>query len=170
MDQVASPRQEDHRLERKTKRRRISDESSPSERSELRAIMKSERCFTFIAAGLLLILFLNPCAEASEGEAILAVRGLDVAILVDVSRSMRHFAVRPVETRVESRTGNGSDPERIRWDAVKLVLDLLTDEDRLLIQRFNHACPPKYSEEQRKVLNQGAHGTQANGQSAGSAG
>ena len=34
-----------------------------------------------------------------------------------------------------------SDPERLRWDAVKLVLDLLTKDDRILVLPFNETCP-----------------------------
>lgn len=67
-------------------------------------------------------------------------RGLDVIILVDVSSSMSRSA-----------QGRGSDPDRIRWDAVQLAADLLTVEDRLLVQRFNHECPPPYTEDGKRL-------------------
>lgn len=92
---------------------------------------------------------------------LLLDKGLDVVVLVDISRSMRHFPPKPVagqpakaEPVEEYRVPNGSDPEKVRWDAVKLLLDLLTDNDRLLIQRFNSQCPPAYGPEQIRLLNQ----------------
>lgn len=45
----------------------------------------------------------------------------------------------------------GSDRERIRWDAVKLAADLLTVEDRLMVQRFNHTCPPDYVNKEGQI-------------------
>lgn len=56
--------------------------------------------------------------------------GLDVVMLVDVSASMSPDGDNP-----------GNDPEQLRWDAVKLVLDLLTDDDRLLVLPFSEQCP-----------------------------
>ena len=61
------------------------------------------------------------------------LRGIDLVILVDISRSM------------SAGSGGGSDPERIRWDAVKMMLDLLGPSDRVMIQRFNEHCPPGFS-------------------------
>ncbi len=63
--------------------------------------------------------------------------GLDVVILVDVSYSM-------YGTDRKSGLADGSDPERMRWDAVKLVTDFLTDEDRVLILPFNDQSPASY--------------------------
>jgi hypothetical protein len=57
--------------------------------------------------------------------------GLDFVMLVDVSGSMWED--------VKKQPGN--DPQRLRWDAVKLVLDLLTDDDRIVILPFNDQCP-----------------------------
>ena len=56
--------------------------------------------------------------------------GLDLVILVDVSRSMytQDRGPNPLEHQP-----NGSDPLRIRWDAVGLILNLLTAEDRVMI-------------------------------------
>ena len=61
------------------------------------------------------------------------LRGIDLVVLVDVSRSM------------SAGDAGGSDPERIRWDAVKLMLDLLGPGDRVMIQRFNEHCPAGFS-------------------------
>lgn len=69
--------------------------------------------------------------------------GVDFLLLVDVSRSM-------VQSRSKVSEANGikdgTDPERIRWDATKLLLDLLGPSDRLMIRRFNHGVPPIYSD------------------------
>jgi hypothetical protein len=70
-------------------------------------------------------------------------RGLDVVVLVDVSSSM---------FRSPQDEARGADRERIRWDAVKLAADLLAVDDRLMIQRFNHECPPDYRDDQERVL------------------
>jgi hypothetical protein len=59
--------------------------------------------------------------------------GIDLVLLVDVSRSNWEF---------EAAKRNGSDPDRVRWDAVKLVLDLLSPSDRVMVQRFNNESPP----------------------------
>lgn len=68
-----------------------------------------------------------------------ASEGIDFVLLVDVSRSM-------IQSNNEvSKTNNkkdGSDYDRIRWDAAKLLLDLLGPGDRLMVCRFNHGCPP----------------------------
>ena len=53
---------------------------------------------------------------------------IDLVFLVDVSRSMFEDP--------------GNDPERIRWDAVLLSMDLLTSEDKVLIIPFNEDSPP----------------------------
>lgn len=58
--------------------------------------------------------------------------GIDLVVLVDISASMSNQ-----ET---------SDPERIRWDGVKLMLDLLGPRDRILIRRFNQSCPAEFPE------------------------
>lgn len=69
--------------------------------------------------------------------------GIDLVLLVDVSRSMMQSDGQP-----DGQVKDGSDPERIRWDAAKLVLDLLGPGDRLLVCRFNHGCPPIYNDGQ----------------------
>jgi hypothetical protein len=63
--------------------------------------------------------------------------GQDFVVLVDVSSSMH-------EHSRGGRPEPGSDPQRLRWDAVKLVLDLLTDDDRLLVLPFNADCPAQF--------------------------
>lgn len=63
--------------------------------------------------------------------------GIDLVLLVDVSRSNWEF---------EKAKRNGSDPDRVRWDAVKLVLDLLGADDRVMVQRFNNSSPPTVSD------------------------
>ncbi|HND55914.1 MAG TPA: VWA domain-containing protein, partial [Pirellulaceae bacterium] len=85
---------------------------------------------------LLAAIFCTLAASSLSGvsEARGDAGGLDVVILVDVSRSMLvGDETHPV----------GNDPERLRWDAVKLVLDLLTEDDRLLVLPFNEECPAK---------------------------
>ncbi|MFV1965230.1 MAG: VWA domain-containing protein, partial [Pirellulaceae bacterium] len=62
--------------------------------------------------------------------------GLDLILLVDVSGSMYENDDQEPKT--------GSDWQRLRWDAVKLVLDLLTDEDRIMILPFNHRTPANH--------------------------
>lgn len=73
----------------------------------------------------LLVVLSSPAAHGAESS------GRDLVVLVDVSQSM-------YET--ESRQP-GSDRDRLRWDAVKLVLDFLTDDDRILIVPFNQQSP-----------------------------
>jgi hypothetical protein len=58
--------------------------------------------------------------------------GIDLIFLVDVSRSMFE--------------GPGNDPQRIRWDAVLLSMDLLTSEDRVLIVPFNDKTPAEHED------------------------
>lgn len=65
--------------------------------------------------------------------------GLDVLLLVDVSRSM--FSDDQGGGDGAAHGPNGSDPDRLRWDAVQLALNLLTAEDRVLILPFNHQAP-----------------------------
>ncbi|MEO2030628.1 MAG: hypothetical protein ABGZ35_00940 [Planctomycetaceae bacterium] len=59
--------------------------------------------------------------------------GVDIVVLVDISASMNGAGEA------------GNDVHRSRWDAVKLALDLLSAEDFMMVQRFNHACPPDFS-------------------------
>jgi hypothetical protein len=74
---------------------------------------------------------------------------LSVFILVDVSRSMYittaqrdqfNLDINPFVREAHGSPG-GSDPERQRWDAVKLLLDLLTADDRATILPFNQFAP-----------------------------
>lgn len=65
--------------------------------------------------------------------------GLDFVVLVDVSWSMQDHEVEDAAGNRVSRKGR--DVQRLRWDAVKLVLDLLTEEDRILVLPFNQDCP-----------------------------
>ncbi len=67
--------------------------------------------------------------------------GLDLVLLLDVSRSNHNTR----GSYVEMETADGSDPQRIRWDAVKLLLDLMTVNDRIAILKFNQACPASYT-------------------------
>ena len=73
--------------------------------------------------------------------------GIDFVLLVDVSRSMTKTG------KDNPLVKDGSDPERIRWDAAKLVLDLLGPGDQLWICRFNHGCPPIYGDDTDQVTN-----------------
>lgn len=73
-----------------------------------------------------------------------AGHGLDLLVLVDVSGSMSY---RHLERQDKEPVPQGSDPERIRWDAVKLMADLLTPDDRMLVQRFTDESPPRYTDE-----------------------
>jgi len=68
--------------------------------------------------------------------------GIDFLLLVDVSRSMVQ-STNPAS--VENAVKDGTDPERIRWDATRLLLDLLGPADRLMVRRFNHGTPPIYN-------------------------
>jgi hypothetical protein len=56
---------------------------------------------------------------------------IDLVFLVDVSGSMFRYP----------SGAQGNDPQRIRWDAVLLSLDLLTSEDQVLIVPFNDEVP-----------------------------
>jgi hypothetical protein len=87
-----------------------------------------------LLCGLFVLALLTPSLPAQDGN----VRGggIDLVLLVDVSRSNWEF---------ETAKRNGSDPDRVRWDAVKLVLDLLGPADRVMIQRFNNTSPPTVS-------------------------
>ena len=69
--------------------------------------------------------------EVTDDAAVRDLRGIDLVVLVDVSGSMGR----------QSNGNPASDPERIRWDAVKLLLDLFGPADRIMIQRFNESCP-----------------------------
>ena len=60
-------------------------------------------------------------------------KGIDLVFLVDVSQSMK----------LPARGAQANDPERIRWDAVLLSMNLLTTEDRFLIIPFNEYAPAK---------------------------
>ncbi|MEZ5941395.1 MAG: hypothetical protein R3C18_08395 [Planctomycetaceae bacterium] len=79
--------------------------------------------------------------------------GLDFIILVDVSHSqvidesgsnlrtvIREHASNAEAGKWDTLTA-GSDPQRIRWRAIQLLVDMLDANDRVLIQRFNHSCP-----------------------------
>lgn len=74
-------------------------------------------------------------ASLTTTSSLLGAEGgaLDVVMLIDISDSMRD------QTKKGDLLGN--DPEQLRWDAAKLVLDLLGKEDRLLILPFNQECP-----------------------------
>ena len=100
--------------------------------------MRTSTCFLIVSCGLSAVVGLvseTNGQDAAGGEAIRNLRGIDLVVLVDVSSSMG----RP------SGGNPASDPERIRWDAVKLVLDLLGPADRILVQRFNESCPAGFS-------------------------
>ena len=72
-------------------------------------------------------------ARAADGQATNRdLRGIDLVVLVDVSASMSR--------------NPGSDTDRIRWDAVKLSLDLMGHADRVMIQRFNDECPAGFKD------------------------
>jgi hypothetical protein len=99
--------------------------SAPNNNRRMPAIRFSAlRCFRALLLLALITLAGNSVASAQQA-------GLDVVMLVDVSGSMR------------LADGSGSDPEQLRWDAVKLVLDLLTHDDRLLVLPFSEECPAK---------------------------
>ncbi len=84
-----------------------------------------------IAAGLLAFPPPRP-AEAQEGG-----KPIDLMILVDVSASMFN------SNGDLNGPPNGNDPQRIRWDAVLLAIDLLSENDRLLIVPFNDQVPAR---------------------------
>lgn len=87
-------------------------------------------------------------ASLSSAEDALTTEGLDLVVLVDVSRSMIQMP----------NSGTGNDPYRLRWDAVKLIVDLLTPADRILIQRFNDTIPASrtYLDGGRQPIAEGA--------------
>lgn len=76
----------------------------------------------------------RPAVRASDST------GIDIILLIDVSGSM---AEKSGNRGAAYETGewDGSDPQRIRWDAVKLLVDMLDANDRILILRFNQTCP-----------------------------
>ena len=69
-------------------------------------------------------------------------RGMDVILLIDVSGSMAEQNGY-IEDAYGTGKWTGSDPQRIRWDAVKMLVDLLDANDRILILRFNETCPAR---------------------------
>jgi hypothetical protein len=75
------------------------------------------------------------------------LESLDVFVLVDVSRSMyltlSQVRFQSFDPAIHGRPG-GSDPERQRWDAVRLLLDLLTADDRVTILPFNEIAPARF--------------------------
>jgi hypothetical protein len=72
----------------------------------------------------------------------LAPEGLDVVLLVDVSKSM--FTANRDFNNPAADLPNGSDPQRLRWNAVQLVLNLLSAEDQVLIVPFNDQAPAQF--------------------------
>lgn len=88
---------------------------------------KVPQCIRNCLAAFTVLLFgwLSSPVDAAEAP------GRDLAVLVDVSKSMY----------VTEEGRQGSDRDRLRWDAVKLVLDFLTDDDRILIVPFNDQSP-----------------------------
>jgi hypothetical protein len=96
---------------------------------------RSERwdCFTLAFVVFLSAMFSSiargqPAAKENPG--------IDLVFLVDVSASMYEGPA--------TRDPVGSDPQRIRWDAVLLALNLLTSEDRVAVIPFNENAPAKY--------------------------
>jgi hypothetical protein len=71
--------------------------------------------------------------------------GIDLVLLVDVSGSMFSATGDPGGPR-------GNDPERIRWDAVLLAVNLLTSEDRVVIFPFNGLVPAKLPENTNQFI------------------
>lgn len=95
-------------------------------------LLPSPRDFAIVVV-LLILGGASPVAMADDD-------GLDLVLLIDVSRSM--YTKSNDDGLDPNAPDNGSDPWRIRWDAVKLSLDLLTSDDRVFIGRFNGECPP----------------------------
>lgn len=60
--------------------------------------------------------------------------GVDLVVLVDISSSTAFYDERTEKLK-------GTDVDRIRWDATNLICNLLGPNDRILVQRFNNACP-----------------------------
>ncbi len=78
--------------------------------------------------------------------------GLDVVLLVDVSRSMFTTDTNPGGMLNPRDRPNGTDPDRIRWDAVQVVLNLLTADDRVLILPFNNEAPASAQDSAGRTL------------------
>lgn len=68
--------------------------------------------------------------------------GIDVILLIDVSGSMSQVKGDLRQGYNEGRW-DGADTLRIRWDAVKRLIDLLDANDRILVLRFNERCPAR---------------------------
>jgi hypothetical protein len=99
--------------------------------------------------GLLVALAVSIAPTSAAEVPPTRARGLDLVVLVDMSRSM--YTTREATEGESVSPPDGSDPQRIRWDAVKMVVDLLTVEDRILIGRFNSQYPtPVYAENANK--------------------
>ena len=81
-------------------------------------------------------------AQLPERHAAASPFGMDILLLVDASGSMSRSDGDLDVGYLNNNAWNGSDPQRIRWDAVKLLLDLLDVNDRLLVRRFNEHAPP----------------------------
>ena len=72
---------------------------------------------------------------------------LDLVMLIDVSRSMFTDSAGVYDPNMDITKAKGSDPWRIRWDAVRLALDLLAPDDKVFISRFSSESPPPLSYE-----------------------
>lgn len=96
------------------------------------------RCLVMLA--LLAFSAINGSQVRAQDQAGLG-GGIDLVMLVDISRSNWD-----IDDSADGKPKNlvpGSDRDRLRWDAVKLVLDLLGPTDRLMVQRFNAQSPPQ---------------------------
>ena len=96
------------------------------------------RCLVMLA--LLAFSAINGSQVRAQNQAVLG-GGIDLVMLVDISRSNWE-----IDISADGEPENfvrGSDRDRLRWDAVKLVLDLLGPTDRLIVQRFNAQSPPQ---------------------------
>lgn len=117
--------------------------------------LRKSRCpWRVVLFGLLA--FLGEAGFLQHQPAALAEEeGLDLVLLIDMSRSM--YTSTP-QYKIDNPP-TGSDPERLRWDAVKIVLDLMNVHDRLAVLTFNHGCPADYSidrgTEQYEILTSG---------------
>lgn len=81
---------------------------------------------------------------------------VDIVLLVDSSGSMaigeRRIIMKDrlkmwdrIQTNARVVTDNPpADPQRLRYEAVRLVAQLLGEDDRLLVARCNAECPPNY--------------------------
>lgn len=118
-------------------------------------LFSSQISFVILAA----FLYANP--ESALGQD----HGIDFIVLVDVSHSQvvdgnlplndlgqvlaKHKELAELLGRGEEEPGAdlwnyikaGSDPDRIRWRAIQLLVDMLDADDRIVIQRFNRTCP-----------------------------